>query len=114
MEARKPCPVNEQGLPLVPERFSECYDICLRGIKEANRHHLLFPRSAYKSPVERHARQAPGMIVQACICKHLDYHANYLPPRKPDIHTLHDIAQGDLDPTTTFVEIRTRNESNVA
>lgn len=110
METRRPCLVDERGLPLVPEGFSECYDICLRGIKETNRHHLLWPRSDYKSAPERHARQSDCMIVESCVCKHSSYHATYLPPKKPGIHTLYDITQGDLQPSEAVVYIRERYE----
>lgn len=114
MEMRRSCPVDENGLPLVPEGFSECYEVCLRGVKETNKHHLLWPRNAYKAPKERQAREVGTMVVKACVCKHRDYHATYLPPKKPDQHTLCDIAQGDITPNETPVYIESRNYANTA
>jgi len=113
MEARMPCPVDERGIPIVPEDFGVCYDLCLRGLRETNRHHLLFPRREYRGLHERHARESGSMIVQACICKHSDYHGTYLPPKKPDHHTLCDIAQGDAGPTEAVVFIRSKETVNL-
>lgn len=113
MEGRLPCPVDALGVPIIPEDFDVCYDLCLRGIQDTNRHHLLYPRREYKGLHERHARETGAMVVKSCICKHSDYHATYLPPKKPDHHTLCDIAQGDLQPTEATVFIRTKELVNL-
>lgn len=111
MEGRFPCPVDERGLPLIPIDFNVCYDVCLKGIKHTNWHHLLHPRNAYKTPKERLARNASSAIVEACVCKHADYHNTYKPPHKPSHQTLTELAQGDIAPQEQLVYIRERNEA---
>lgn len=113
MEARMPCVIDEHGIPVVPEAFSECYEVCLRGVKETNRHHLFYPRREYRGFPDRQARETGSMIVNACVCKHSDYHSTYLPPKKPDRHTLCDIAQGDFQPSTQPVFIRSKERTNM-
>lgn len=113
MEARIPYPLDEKGVPICPEGLGECYDVCLRGIRDTNKHHLAFNRASYKSQPERWYREAPGMVIGACVCKHADLHATYLPPSKPSIHVMHDIIQGDIEPTVAQVFIRSRNDSNL-
>lgn len=112
-EARIPYPLDERGIPISPEGIGECYEMCLRGVHEVNKHHLAFNRVNYKSKPERGYREAQGMVVGACVCKHADLHATYLPPAKPDIHTMYDVAQGDIQPTVAPVFIRSRNDSNL-
>ena len=113
MESRRPYPLDEQGLPVIPEDIGECYDICLRGISEHNRHHLAFQRKDYKTPYERAYREAKSMVVGACVCKHADLHATYLPPRKPDLNAMTDISRGVIEPTVAEVFMRPRNQANV-
>ena len=56
-----PYPVDERGLPVLPD--TECYAICLKGIKDTNRHHLAFNRRMYRSSLERAYREATGMVL---------------------------------------------------
>lgn len=113
MESRRPYPLDERGLPVSPEGIGECYELCLRGIRETNRHHLAWPRSEYKAKPARQYRSAIGMIVDACVCKHADLHSTYLPPKQPDIHAMYDVVQGDLTPSVAEVYIRPRNQANI-
>ncbi len=113
MEARRPYPLSERGLPLIPEGIGECYEVCLRGIKEQNRHHLVFPRAEYRTSPRRGYREAGSMVIKACMCKHADLHATYLPPKPPDVHTMHDVIQGDVVPVEAPVFIRPRNDDNL-
>jgi len=53
------------------------------------------------------------MVVAACVCKHADLHATYLPPRKPDLNAMVDISRGVIEPTVAEVFIRPRNQANV-
>lgn len=110
MEGRKPCPIDSNGIPLIPADIADCYDTCLKGAKTTNKHHLLHPRVEYKNLFERSARELGDMVIKACVCKHSDYHATYLPPRKPRHQTLVDVAQGDLKPQVANVYIRGRDE----
>jgi len=50
------------------------------------------------------------MVIRVCACKHSDFHATYLPPIKPDAHTMYDVIQGDVVPTEQEVFIRSRDE----
>ena len=109
-EGRLPHPMDERGLPIKPSNLGECYDVCLRRAKSTNRHHLAFERKNYKTPVERNYRECGAMLMQACRGKHSDYHATYLPPAKPDVHTMYDVIQGDVVPTEAVVFIRQRNQ----
>jgi hypothetical protein len=113
MESRRPYPLDDRGLPLVPEGIGDCYDICLRGIKEQNRHHSAWPKAEHRTPPKRGYREAASMIVKACVCKQADLHATYLPPKQPSIHTMYDVIQGDIAPIEAPVFIRSRNEANV-
>ena len=113
MEGRLPCPVDTRGVPLVPDDFNVCYELCLKGIRDTNRHHLFYPRNEYKGLHERKARESGSMIVRACVCKHSSYHATYLPPKKPDQSTLCDIAQGELQPSVQEVFIRSKEQMNL-
>lgn len=109
MEGRFPCPIDEHGVPLIPEDFNVCYDVCLKGIKYTNRHHLGHPRAEHKAPIERQYREVGSMVVGACVCKHADYHNTYLPPRKPSRQVMIDVAAGDIVPTVAPVIIRSRH-----
>lgn len=96
-----------------PVGLNECYETCLRGVKDTNKHHLAFERRQYKSPTEKAYRESACMKVAACVCKHVELHAMYLPPQKPDIHTMHDVIQGDVAPIEAPVFIRPRNDDNL-
>lgn len=116
MEGRKPCPVDSNGLPLIPADIADCYDTCLKGAKTTNKHHLLHPRVEYKNLFERSARELGDMVIKACVCKHSSYHATYLPPVKPSRETLINISQGNIIPTVAEVYIRSKvveNEENL-
>lgn len=113
MEARRPYPLDERGVPVLPAELNVCYDICLRGIHDTNRHHLAFQRRDYKTPYERAYREAQSMVVAACICKHADLHATYLPPRKPDLNAMVGISKSAIQPTVAEVFIRPRNQANL-
>ena len=113
MEARRPYPLDQRGLPISPEGIGECYEVCLRGIHETNTHHLAWPRAEHKGKPKREYREAAYMKVAACVCKHADLHAIYLPPKPPDVHTMYDVVQGDIQPTVAPVFIRSRNDMNV-
>lgn len=108
MEARRPCPVDEHGIPLIPEGIGECYEVCMKGAMSQNRHHLSYPRVEHRDFPSRHYREAGSMVVKACVCKHADYHSTYLPPRKPSRQVMIDVAQGDLVPQEALVYIRER------
>lgn len=110
VEGRKPCPVDENGIPFIPADLAICYDTCLKGVKTTNRHHLLHPRAEYKNLFERSARELGVMVVKACVCRHSDYHSTYLPPHKPSRQTLIDISQCDIKPQVANVYIRSRED----
>lgn len=112
-EGKLPYPLDERGVPVKPVGLDECYDVCLNGIKTTNRHHLAFERRRYRTPIERNYRENGNMVVKACVCKHADLHSTYLPPKKPDAHTMCDIAQGDIAPTEAVVFIRTKEQVNM-
>ena len=48
-------------------------------------HHLYFPRSDYKQPVEKSFRNLPDNTVQLCRNEHNELHATEEPPEKPSI-----------------------------
>lgn len=113
MEGKLPYPLDERGVPVKPLDLDVCYDVCLRGIFDTNRHHLAFERRRYKGAVERGYRESGSMIVKACVCKHASLHETYLPPKKPDVHTMYDIIQGDYAPQEAEVFIRSRELVNL-
>jgi len=113
MEGRLPHPLDERGVPVKPTNLAECYDVCLKGTKDTNRHHIAFNRANYKTPAERNYRECSSMIMRVCMCKHSDFHATYLPPSKPDIHVMYDVIQGDYQPTEQVVFIRSRELVNL-
>ncbi len=113
MEARRPYPLDTNGLPISPDGIGECYEVCLRGAKQTNTHHLTWPRASYRGKPERAYRETACMKVAACVCKHADVHATYLPPQPPDVHTMYDVVQGDIQPQVAEVFIRPRNDANL-
>lgn len=113
MEGRLPYPLDERGVPVKPLDLDVCYDVCLRGIFDTNRHHLAFERRSYKGAVERGYRESGSMIVKACVCKHASLHETYLPPKKPSISVMRSVANGEITPTETEIFIRSRELVNL-
>lgn len=111
MKERMAYPTDERGVPYAPKDFSVCYDICLKGIKQTDRHHLQ-NRSSCETRTEKAYSESGSMIIRACICKHQDLHATYEAPEIPDVHTMHDVIQGDLAPREAEVWVRTKEEVN--
>lgn len=109
---RIPYPVDERGIPYAPQGIAECYEVCLKGIKTTDRHHLAFERKRYQDSTGRNYRESASMILRACVCKHQDLHATYLPPQRPMSQAMHDVAQGDYEPKEAEVWIRTKAEVN--
>lgn len=105
--------MDAEGLPVVPIDIGECYELCLRGIREQNRHHMAHRRRDYKTSLERAYRESDAMVVGACVCKHADYHATYLPPPKPGAEVMRGVIQGLIEPTVAEVFIRPRNQANL-
>lgn len=91
-------PTDERGLPVIPP--TECYQICLNGIKDTNRHHLAFNRRMYRSSLERAYREATGMVLRMCVCRHRDLHATYEPPRPPSAAVMREVVAGQVLPPT--------------
>ena len=109
MEGRKPYPLNDRGLPILPSGIDTCYEECRLSDQGINKHHLAFPRSEYKNPIERKYRESGLMIVRACLCKHADLHSTYKPPKIPDRMAMIDVIRGDIHPDESEVFIRTRS-----
>lgn len=107
-------PVDERGIPYVPEGFNVCYEICLKGVKNRNRHHLQ-NRSTGKGErrLVKNYIETGSMIVRGCVCKHEDLHAQYDAPPLPDTQTMYDVVQGDLSPVEAPVNIRSRVLLNI-
>lgn len=108
-EGRKPYPLNDRGLPVMPLGIETCYEECRLPQADSNRHHLAFPRSEYKHPIERQYRESGIMIVRACVCKHADLHNTYKPPTMPSRMAMIDVVQGDIRPDVAEVFIRRRD-----
>lgn len=106
MEGRKPYPLDDRGLPLLPSGIETCYEECRLPENGTNRHHLAFPRCEYKNPVERQYRESGIMIVKACLCRHSDLHNTYRPPKIPERMAMIDVIQGDIKPDEAEVFIR--------
>lgn len=112
---KPPYPSDERGLPVVPPR--ECYEVCLRGAKTANKHHLAFNRRMYTSSLERAYRESACMIVRMCACRHDALHATYDPPVMPEAAVMRGVIAGNILPPTELeagiqVEIRTQQTIN--
>lgn len=99
-------PLGDRGLPIMPEGIGTCYEECRQPVADNNRHHLAFPRSEYKHPIERQYRESGIMVVRACVCKHADLHNTYKPPKMPSRMAMIDVVQGDIRPDVTEVFIR--------
>ena len=105
-----PCPIDENGLPLIPEGISECYEECYfdDDERDTNRHHLAHPRAEHRGSIQRAYRETGSMVIRACLCKHSDYHATYRPPHKPPKSTMLAVMRGELEPQEAQVFIRSR------
>lgn len=91
-------PVSELGLPVIPP--IECYSVCLKGIKDTDKHHLAFNRKQYRSSLERAYRESSGMVIRMCMCRHRDLHSMYEPPRAPSEAVMKQVISGQVLPPT--------------
>ena len=110
---RMPYPTDENGVPYAPVDLDKCYEVCLKGAKSTNRHHLAYPRREHNSLLTRSYRESACMIIRACVCKHDELHATYDPPTLPSPRVMTDVAQGDIFPTEAEVFIRTKEYLNL-
>jgi hypothetical protein len=56
-----------------------------------NKHHLIYKRADYKSPIEKAYRGAGGFIVEITIDSHKDLHSETEPPIKPSPELMREI-----------------------
>lgn len=105
---RLPYPTDEKGVPVTPTNLNECYEMCLRGAKSTDRHHLAFERRNYKTTLEKRYRNCATMVVEACVCKHRELHDTYLPPEKPSTDVMYQVIRGQHEPVEQEVFIRPR------
>jgi hypothetical protein len=59
-----------------------------------NRHHLYYPRSDYRTPLEKQFRSASEHIVTLCRSQHEQLHLKTKPPEKPSPDTMREVLRG--------------------
>jgi hypothetical protein len=108
-------PTDSYGLPVIPDETA-CYEVCLKGATQKNKHHL-FNRSEANTALERRFCNAPSMVIRMCMCRHEDLHATYAPPETPTRAVMQAVIDGELAPVTASeagvtVNIRTKAQIN--
>lgn len=55
-----------------------------------DRHHVFYPRTDYRSPVEKSFRNLPENVVDLPRCEHDELHATEEPPLKPSLEVMRE------------------------
>lgn len=108
-------PTDERGIPVVPDNTA-CYELCLKGINNKDRHHLSFDRREHRSALERQYRNCSSMIVSMCMCAHEDLHSAYSGPGLPSNAVMRDVVSRRIGPQTASeagVELRISTKAQV-
>lgn len=111
---RFPYPTDDRGIPVIPNDL-QCYELCLKGAKQHNKHHLQ-NRSEAKNALERQYSNAASMIIKMCMCRHEDLHSTYAPPRKPNRAIMEAVARGEIVPLYAYeagVEVNIRTKAQM-
>jgi hypothetical protein len=96
---KPPYPVDKMGLPVMPDNTA-CYEQCLKGARDRNRHHLAWERGDYHTSLENKYREMACMTIRICVCRHEDLHSSYSPPDKPTRGVMDSVVHDGLTPIT--------------
>jgi hypothetical protein len=82
---------TENGL-IIPRQFT-------------NKHHTLWRKDWYRTPIERKTREMAGMVLRLSIDQHQELHSAIEPPAKPNTHLLramHNYNMHNLDSLSSY------------
>lgn len=80
-----------ERLPCSPERQRQCPIFQQEGECFEDTHHLFWPTSAYKTPIEKRFRRLDINKVEICRWLHNQEHGLNSSPKKPTVETMREI-----------------------